>query len=195
TGTLSHTKPLVTLDELQKQALANRPDLQSAHTGVKLANDTVSLAYGNRARDLTWSGDYTNQNGGTNGVGVALSFELPIHDRNQGEIARSQAAVRQSVEMESSTQVVVLTDVVNAYYALQSDEQIVSLYESGYLSQATQSRDISNYAYQRGAATILDVLDAERSYRATQMAYRQALANHMIAAEQVNQAVGTQVIQ
>ena len=53
---------------------------------------------------------------------------------------------------------------------------------------------MSNYAYQRGAATILDVLDAERSYRATQLAYRQALAAQMIAAEQVNLVVGTQVI-
>ncbi len=195
TGTLVHHKQSGTLADLQNQALQNRPDLQAAHTGVKLANDTVSLAFGNRARDWTWSGDYTNQNGGINGVGIAFSIDLPIHDRNQGEIARSQAAVRQSVETESSAQVGVLTDVVNAYYGLQSNEEIVALYESGYLDQATQSRDISNYAYQHGAATILDVLDAERSYRATQLAYRQALAAHMIAAEQLNEAVGTQVTQ
>ena len=83
-------------------------------------------------------------------MGVALSFDLPIHDRNQGEIARSQVAVRQAVETESSTQVGVLTDVVNAYYGLKSNEEIVTLYESGYLDQATQSRDISNYAYHAG---------------------------------------------
>ena len=195
TGELVHNKQLVTLDELQRSAMANRPDLQVAHTGVKTANDTVALAYGNRAKDVTWSGDYTNQNGGINGVGVALSFDLPIHDRNQGEIARSQAAVRQSVEMESSTRVGVMADVVNAYYGLRSNDEIVGLFEKGYLSQATQSRNISNYAYQRGAATILDVLDAERSYRATQLAYRQAMAAYMIAAEQVNEAAGTQVIQ
>jgi cobalt-zinc-cadmium efflux system outer membrane protein len=192
-GTLDRTKASVTLDDLQKKALESRPDLQSAHTGVKLANDTVSLAYGNRARDWTFSGDYTWQSG-FNGVGAAFSMELPIHDRNQGEIARSQAAVRQSVETESSTQVGVMTDVVNAYYGLKSNDEIVDLYESGYLKQASDSRDISNYAFQRGAATILDLLDAERSYRATQLAYRQAVAAQMIAAEQVNQAVGTQVI-
>jgi outer membrane protein, heavy metal efflux system len=77
---------------------------------------------------------------------------------------------------------------------MKTSDQIVGLYEGGYLNQATQSRDISNYAYQRGAATILDVLDAERSYRATQLGYRQAMATYMIAAEQVNQVVGTTVI-
>jgi cobalt-zinc-cadmium efflux system outer membrane protein len=194
-GTLTHNKPSVTLDDLQKRALGSRPDLQAAHTGVKQANDTVALAFGNRARDWTFGGDYTNQSLGINGVGVSFSIDLPIHDRNQGEIARSQAAVRQSVETESAAQVVVLTDVVNAYYGLQSNEEIVTLYESGYLTQATQSRDISNYAYQHGAATILDVLDAERSYRATQLAYRQALAADMVSGEQVNEAVGIQVVQ
>jgi cobalt-zinc-cadmium efflux system outer membrane protein len=194
-GMLTHTKHPVQLDDLQKQAIANRPDLQAAHSGVKVANDTVALAFGNKVRDWTWGTDYTNQNFGINGVGVSLSFELPIHDRNQGEIARSQAAVRQAAETESSTQVGVLTDVVNAYYGLQTAEEVVTLFEGGYLDQATQSRDISNYAYQRGAASILDVLDAERSYRATQLAYRQAMAAQMTAAEQVNLVVGTQVIQ
>jgi cobalt-zinc-cadmium efflux system outer membrane protein len=193
TGALIHTKSSITLDELQTKALEARPDLQSAHTSVKLANDTVSLAFGNRARDWTFSGDYAYSSG-SNGVGAGFSMELPIHDRNQGEIARSQVAVRQSVETESSTKVAVQTDVVNAYYGLRSNEEIVNLYESGYLKQATDSRDISNYAFQRGAASILDLLDAERSYRATQLAYRQALAAQMIAAEQVNQAVGAQVI-
>src|SRR5580704_16998150 len=193
-GTLVHAKPAVTLDDLQKRALDSRPDLLAAHTGVTLANDTVSLAFGNRARDWTWGGDYGYQSPGQQGAGVSFSVDLPIHDRNQGEIARSQVAVHQSIETEASTKVGVQTDVVNAYYGLKSNEEIVDLYESGYLKQASDSRDISSYAFQRGAATILDVLDAERSYRATQLAYRQALAAQMIAVEQINQAVGAQVI-
>lgn len=193
-GTLQHTKPVVTLEDLEKKALDSRPDLQAAHTGVTLANDTVSLAFGNRARDWTWGGDYSYQSSTQIGAGVSFSMDLPMHDRNQGEIARSQAAVKQSVETEASTKVGVETDVVNAYYGLKSNEEIVNLYESGYLKQATDSRDISNYAYQRGAASILDLLDAERSYRATQLAYRQAVAAQMIAVEQVNQAAGAQVL-
>lgn len=194
TGTLAHIKASVTLDELQTKALEARPDLQAAHTGVTLANDTVSLAFGNRARDWTWAGDYSFQSPTQSGAGLSFSMDLPIHDRNQGEIARSQFAARQSLETEASTKVGVQTDVVNAYYSLTSNEEIVGLFESGYLKQASDSRDISTYAFQRGAATILDVLDAERSYRATQLAYRQALAAQMIATEQINQAVGAQVI-
>jgi cobalt-zinc-cadmium efflux system outer membrane protein len=120
---------------LERQALAARPDLQAAHSGVKVASDTVSLALGNRAKDWTWASDYTYQSIGPNGtgnaIGFSLSFDLPVHDRNQGEIARRQAAVRQALETESSTEAGVRTDVVNAYYGLQTNEQIVSLYESG----------------------------------------------------------------
>jgi cobalt-zinc-cadmium efflux system outer membrane protein len=71
---------------------------------------------------------------------------------------------------------------------------VATLFESGYLDQARDSREISLYAYRRGAATLLDLLDAERSYRAVQLAYRQALAAYMAATEQVNSAVGAQVI-
>ena len=197
-GALEHRKQTLTLADLEKQALAARPDLQASQAGVKLANDSVSLAFANRARDWTWGSDYTFQSIGPNGpgnaVGFSLSFDLPIHDRNQGEIARSQAAARQAAETQSSTEIAVRTDVVNAYYGLQTNDQIVSLYEGGYLDQATQSRDVSTYAFARGAATILDVLEAERSYRATQLGYRQAMAAFMLAAQQVNQAVGVQVI-
>jgi cobalt-zinc-cadmium efflux system outer membrane protein len=74
---------------------------------------------------------------------------------------------------------------------MQTNDQIVQLYTSGYLQQAQDSRDISEYAYKRGAASLLDFLDAERSYRATQLAYRQALASYMLSVEQLKEAAGT----
>ena len=193
-GDLAHKPYLVLLDELQRQALVARPDLMAARSSVTLNDDTVALAYGNRARDLNWEVEY-KRNGMVNGVGFGVSMEIPIRDRNQGEIARSQAAARQAREAESATRVGALTDVVNAYSGLRTNDQVLQLYEKGYLDQATQSRQISSYAYERGAASLLDLLDAERSYRATQLAYRQALAAYMVSAEQVNQAVGTRVLQ
>jgi cobalt-zinc-cadmium efflux system outer membrane protein len=85
----------------------------------------------------------------------------------------------------------VLTDIRNAYESQQTNQKIVQLYTNGYLKQSQDSRDISAYAYQRGAASLLDFLDAERSYRATQLGYRQALAAYMVSLEQLRQAVGT----
>jgi cobalt-zinc-cadmium efflux system outer membrane protein len=192
-GALEHQRRVVLPDELEKQALANRPDLRGAQSGVKLADDTVSLAYGNRARDLTAEGEY-KRNGPVNGVGFGISIDIPIHDRNQGEIARSQFAARQAREVEAAARVTVLSDVRNAYEAFKNSDQVATLFESGYLDQARDSREISLYSYRRGASTLLDLLDAERSYRAVQLAYRQALAAYMAAAEQVNAAVGAQVI-
>ena len=72
-----------------------------------------------------------------------------------------------------------------------TNDQIVQLYQGGYVDEARESRDISEYAYRKGAASLLDYLDAERTYRVNQLAYRQALANYMLALEQVRQAVGT----
>ena len=80
-------------------------------------------------------------------------------------------------------------DVTNT--GARAGEEVVQLYTSGYLKQAQDSRDISEYAYKRGAASLLDFLDAERSYRSVQLAYRQALASYMTSLEQLKEAVGT----
>ena len=84
-----------------------------------------------------------------------------------------------------------LTDVRDAFESVRSNDQIIGLYRSGYLDAAQQSRDISEYAYKRGAASLLDFLDAERSNRAVQLGYRQALASYLLALEQLREAVGT----
>jgi len=112
-------------------------------------------------------------------------------DRNQGEIARTHYAITQANELKTAASETVLTDVATAYQAMKTNDQIVQLYKSGYLKQAEDSRDISEYAYKRGAASLLDFLDAERSYRSTQLAYRQSLASFMLSVEQLKEAVGT----
>jgi len=116
---------------------------------------------------------------------------MPVFDRNQGEIARAGFAITQAQEQERFANGQVLTDVRDAFENLRTNDQIVGLYRSGYLNEAQQSRDISEYAYRHGAASLLDFLDAERSYRATQLAYRQALASYLLAIEQLREAVGT----
>ncbi len=89
-----------------------------------------------------------------------MNFELPFFNRNQGEIARTGYALTQAQEQQQAASDTVLSDVSNAYEAVRSNDEVVQLYTSGYLKQAQDSRDISEYAYKRGAASLLDFLDA-----------------------------------
>jgi len=175
---------------MEALALQQRPDLRAAIQGVKAAQSQYDLQRAIGKRDVTGTVDYTHT-GGVNTASFFVQVPLPIFDRNQGEILRTKIAIGQSEELRKSANEQVLTDVSNAYDGLQTNDQIVLLYRSGYLDQAKQSLDISEYAYKRGAASLLDFLDAERSYRAVQLAYRQSLAAYQLAVEQLREAVGT----
>jgi cobalt-zinc-cadmium efflux system outer membrane protein len=190
TGTLDYQPVHAGLDDVKALAMSSRPDLAAARQGVVAARSQVSLAQANGKRDLGLSFNYTHV-GAVNSAAFFFNMEVPIFDRNQGEIARTQAAVTQSDELYREATEQVTTDVVNAWEGLHTNDEIIGLFRSGYLDQTTQSRDISEYAYLHGAAPLLDFLDAERSYRANQLAYRQALAAYMISLEQIREAAGT----
>ncbi|MDW5265260.1 MULTISPECIES: TolC family protein [Acidobacteriaceae] len=178
------------VEDFQANALQNRPDLQAARLGVVAANSQHDLQKAIGKRDVTGQVSYTHL-GYTNNISLFGQMELPIFDRNQGEIARTGFAIAQAEEQEKFANGQVLTDVRDAFENLHTNDEIVGLYRSGYLDEAQQSRDISEYAYKRGAASLLDFLDAERSYRTTQLGYRQALASYLLALEQLREAVGT----
>ena len=189
-GELAYTPLHGNQEDLQALALRQRPDLQATQLGVAASESQYQLAKANRSRSLTTTFDYSHVSA-LNSAGLALSIEIPIYDRNQGEIARTHTAITQANELQAAASETVLTDVANAFQMSRTNDQIVQLYASGYLKQAQDSRDISEYAYKRGAASLLDFLDAERSYRSIQLGYRQSLANYMLAVEQLKEAVGT----
>jgi cobalt-zinc-cadmium efflux system outer membrane protein len=178
------------LEDFQARALQTRPDLRAAQQGVTAANSQHELQKAIGKRDVTGQVSYTHLSY-SNDVSLFGQIQLPVFDRNQGEIARAGFAITQAQEQEKFANGQVLTDVRDAFENLRTNDQVVGLYRSGYLDQAQQSRDINEYAYRRGAASLLDFLDAERSYRATQLAYRQALASYLLALEQLREAVGT----
>ncbi len=189
-GDLEYKPVKLGVEDLKAMALRQRPDVRAAQLGITAAQSQYSLAQANGKRDVTGQVNYTH----ISALSTASFFgsvQLPIFDRNQGEIARTRYAITQSQELSSEQNSLALTDVTNSYEALRTADEVVQVYESGYRKQAEDSRDISQYAYQHGAASLLDFLDAERSYRATELGYRQALANYMTSLEQLRQAVGT----
>jgi len=181
------------LEDFQMKAIQNRPDLRAAHQGVTAANSQYALQKSIGKQDFTLSANYSHVNA-INTATFAGSIPLAIFDRNQGEIARARYAITQAEEQEKATRGQVMTEVHDAYEALRSNDKVVTLFRSGYLEVAQKDRDISEYAYQRGAVSLLDFLDAERSYRTTQLAYRQSLASYLVALEQLREAVGVRTL-
>jgi outer membrane protein, heavy metal efflux system len=177
------------LEDLQLAALKNRPDYRAAEQGVTAANSQYELQKAIGKQDVTAQVNYSHVNG-INAASIFGSIPLPIFNRNQGEIARTKFAITQAQEQQKAASDQVITDVVDAYEGLRVNDRVVALYRGGYLDIAQKDRDIAEYAYKRGAASLFDFLDAERSYRATQLAYRQALAAYLTSVEQMREAVG-----
>lgn len=189
-GDLTYQPVSSSLDDLKAAALRDRPDLAAAQRAIKAAQAQYQLARANSKQDLSTTFNFSHVAGTSTGA-FFFNIPLPVFDRNQGEIARTRFAINQSQLQATAASETVLSDVANAYETVRNNDSVVRLYTSGYLNDSKQSRDITEYAYQRGGATLLDLLDAERSYRATQLAYRDALASYMTAVEQLRAAVGT----
>jgi cobalt-zinc-cadmium efflux system outer membrane protein len=208
-GTLRATPFERNLADLQQLAMANRPDLKSAEAGIRKGEADVHLARANSFPDPTigasllhtgneiggpsWFEPFYPKGETSNAMGLGVSFPLPLFNRNQGEIARARSEQRRAEYLARAARNQVLQDVETAYASFESSRDRVRLYEQTYLSRARESRDIAEFAFQKGATSILDFLDAERTYRTTQLAYRRELAAHETNLAQLEAAVGTPV--
>jgi outer membrane protein, heavy metal efflux system len=189
-GSLDYVPLKANVEDLQMRALQNRPDLRAAQQGVTAATSQWQVQRTIAKQDVTVSGNYSHVNG-IDAASFAVNVPIPIFNRNEGPIAQARYGITQAQEQERATDQQVLTDVHDAFVELQENDKIVTLYRSGYLDAAVKDRDIEQFAYQHGGASLLDWLNAERTYRATELAYRQALASYLTALEQLREAVGT----
>ena len=130
-------------------------------------------------------------------MGVSVNFPLRIFDRNQGEKAKTQIDIAHAQRQKDAAEAQVFNDVDSAYYTVVSSVNLLLPYKGtdGYLETATRIRESMSFAYQRGQAALLDYLDAQRDYRATQVAYINLLGSYLSAASQLNTAVGREVLQ
>ena len=192
-GDLAYQPVKSRVEDLQVLALQQRPDLRAAQLGVTAAESQVALAKANAKQDLNVAFNFSHVSAASTGS-MFFNIPLAIFNRNQGEIARTKFSQTQAEFTSKAARETVLSDVRNAYEAAKSSEAIVNLYDSGYLKDAKDSRDIAEFAYRQGAVALLDFLDAERTYRTTQFAYRQALANYMLSVEQLQQATGVRLL-
>ena len=133
-GDLEYKPVKLGKEDLKAMALRQRPDLRAAQLGVTAAQSQYTLAQANGKKDLSFSSTTTTWERVNTGS-LFGNIEMPIFDRNQGEIARTRYAITQSQELSSEQASIALTDVENSYESLRTNDEVVQLYQSGYLKE------------------------------------------------------------
>jgi cobalt-zinc-cadmium efflux system outer membrane protein len=174
---------------LRRRALEARPDLRAAEAAQAKARADVELARANAWWDFTPQLEY-QRIGSDNTIGVGISLPLRIFDRNQGEIARARSEVSRAAALRQAAATQALAEVDTAYAGvLVLRERVISLRDI-YLPKATQARQTVEFAYRRGGVSLLDFLDAQRTYRETALEHLRALGNLRAAIDQLEAAIG-----
>jgi cobalt-zinc-cadmium efflux system outer membrane protein len=196
---------LAPLDEFRRIALDNRPDLKAAIQSVDKAQTDHKLAVANGSTDPTFGVDagfptisqaYLSYSVPLREyVGGNVSIPLRVFDRNQGEKLRTELDIDRNQKILDATRAQVFSDVDSAYATVNGTLILLRPYKSKYLSLAERVRDTVKFSYENGGAALIDFLDAQKEYRDTELNYLNLIGSYLIAAGQLNLAVGREVIQ
>jgi outer membrane protein, heavy metal efflux system len=200
TGPYDFSPQIPPLGEVRQMALDARPDLRAALQSVDKAKTDHRLAVANGSTDPTLSGWYTHNSSnnnpfGINTAGISVGIPLRIFDRNQGEKLRTQLDIDRNDKLAQATRAQVFSDVDSSYATLESILVLLEPYKDKYLQMALRVRDTIAFSYEHGAASLLDFLNAQAEYRSVETNYLNLVASYLEAANQLNQAVGRQVLQ
>ena len=193
-GRFEFAEPVLVLDELHEMALAGRPDLRAAEQSVDKARIDYRLAIANGSSDMTFSTDLGRNPPIPAYLGFSVNIPLRIFDRNQGEKARTQIDIRRTQQLRDAAQTQSLSDVDSAYATLNKVVKLLHPYKSTYLQLAAKVRETISFSFQHGGASLLDFLNAQNEYRAVQASYLNLVGSYLGAANQLNLAVGREVI-
>jgi outer membrane protein, heavy metal efflux system len=204
-GLFEFNDQLAPLDQYRQIAIDNRPDLKEALQSLDKSKTDHKLAVANGSTDPTInfdagfpgiSQDYANYTPYLHEyVGAGVSIPLRIFDRNQGEKQRTQIDIDRNQKLLDASQAQVFNDVDSAYATVNSNLILLRPYKNQYLEEATRVRDTIRFSYEHGGASLLDFLDAQKEYRDTEVNYLNLIGSYLIAAGQLNLAVGREVLQ
>jgi cobalt-zinc-cadmium efflux system outer membrane protein len=194
-GPYDFQEQLQSLEAFRQIAMDTRPDLKAAVETVDKARTDNKLAIANGTSDPTWGFDIGRNPPLPSYIGFSVSFPLRIFDKNQGEKLRTQLDIGRADKSRQGAEAQVLSDVDSAHATVQSTIDLLRPYKLEYIPQSTEVRDIVTFAYQRGGASLLDFLDAQKQYRDTQLNYVNLIGSYLAAASQLNLAVGKEVLQ
>lgn len=182
---------------LRRLALDTRPDIRMKRLMQSQRMADLRLAKAYRIPDITAGAGIALQ--GPQGpdnqqqLGFNLGVPLPLFNRNQGGIAQAEVSTQVADADLQKAIVQVENDVEIAYRNLLESRRLVETYRGGVLEDARLTLTIVEKAYERGGATILDLLDAARTSRTIQQNYIETLFNYQRNLFLLENAVGREI--
>ncbi len=161
------------VDDLLQQALLSRSDIQTLKSTIDVANANIKLQK-SMALPVPELGAIFNPQNGAPYMGVYGTIAIPIFSRNQGEIRKSHVLKQQAEQDLLATQSLVQSEISTAYSSYQTQKQNL-LNFTGLLTQSQTILNNVKYSYLRGGTTIIDFLEAQRSWLDTQQQYYETL--------------------
>lgn len=194
-GDLVYQPMRLELEKLQLLALERRPDFQGAKWAV-----ASRLAAQGRARAAFMPnlnvGLFRQTIRGPVGkddfwrVGLALDFPLWGAAQQRGELAEAKAMVGQASAEQNNIRNQLLLEVARAYWAVQTSEKQVVLFQQSILREAERSFAVASRSYAEGKVRYLERLEAQQVLTEVREEYAAALFNHRSALYRLEQATG-----
>ena len=193
-GQFDFSEQIPLLDVIRQAAVDSRPDLRASLQSIDKAKTDHKLAVANGSTDPTFGFDVGRNPPIDQYIGVSVNIPLRIFDRNQGEKKRTELDIDRNQRLSEAMRAQVFADVDSGYATVNSTIILLKPYKEKYLQQASSVRDTIAFSYQHGAASLLDFLNAQADYRSVQVNYLNLVASYLNAANQLNLAVGREVI-
>lgn len=185
-------------EEMFRAATANRPDLAQARSQVERAQSSLALARRLRIPDLQPSLSYSAEGRGQNAIqpptvtfGVAAT--IPVFYRYRGEIAHAEADLRTQQATRRKVEAQIGADVGAAVAAFKGARARSERMDTRLLARAARARDLVRLQYEKGAVSLFEFLDAQRTWLATQSESLQTLNDYWTAVFQLEQSTAMEL--
>ena len=183
-------------EALLRGALSQRPDLLAATAARQRATSELRAEQRLPLPDPSLGVAYTRSRFQVSGdnphaLGLSLSIPIPVFDRNQAGIGRARIEIERAELEVTRTDLAVRHDVAEALAQARRARRLLETYEAGgMLERARSALDVAERSYQSGSSSLLEILEARRTYLETQANYLAARYDHWQAAIDVAYATG-----
>ncbi len=184
--------------ELLRVANESRADVKAAVALVESAAAAQRLARRQRAPDVVLSLSGSGEGSGQNALApptlaLGVSVTPALWNQYNGEIGRAAAFERQNDLELQKLQAQVAAEVNTAFTNYGSSKERLVRMQSSLLGSARKARDLVRIQYEKGAASLLELLDAQRTFISNNLEYLQDVADFRTSIFQIEQAVGKEM--